>query len=583
MITKVSLIKLLFDALSLFIVWWLVDGSPETLILIPLFLGAIAQFVRYRGMLKALNVNEIIILYLISVGFMLIHSLYLGQMTMELVFFYVLNFVGLISWRLIIYAYRNNFPTSAKNLLKGGKTVILVGAGEATQIYLDMNISPDAYHLGIVDDNLTLKGRAVAGVKVLGPIKDIPMLLETYHIDQIVYMIPSINITKHQPFFNIIQTKYPHIEILTTPSLSDINYGLKSISELSNLNLLTVNNTPKDLTLSPSIVKQLHEKIIMITGGCGSIGSVLVRQLLDLQPTCRVVVIEHSELALYNLQEQCQDDIDSQRLTLYLGDYADLILLRSILKKHKPTMVFHAAAYKHVNILEKHNAFSAVYNNCIKSIAFAEELKKHTFIKTLLLVSTDKAVHPSNVMGKTKRIVEASLQSIFHGTHIHLVITRFGNVVGSKGSVFHKFLRQIENRQKITLTDKRVTRYFMNITQAANLLIQVSLIGKGSQVYVLNMGQPVSMYDFLVSMIKKYGTEAQLDDIVITGLREGEKQQEELYYEHEQMKALDEHLFVGSYGDLNFQVDEFKAFFDSLEDHYDEAALKKYLDSLGIF
>ena len=579
---KTILLKFLFDASSLLIVGLLVADSLETLFFSALYLALILITGDYKSMLRDMDISDISRLLLISVGVFIIQSLSIGSVSEELLLFYSMSFFSLVLWRLMIYSYRNKTLPRAIKLIKKKQTII-VGAGQATQIFLNLNTSTNNSYLGIFDDNESLKGRTKSGIKVLGTIKEIASFLEKHHVDRIIYMIPSTNINKHQKFFNIIQATYPLIEILTAPSLSDISYGLKNISELTNINLLTVNNEPKIVSLSSSDLKALHNKTILVTGGGGSIGSVLVRQLLDLEPTSSVVVVEHSELAVYDLQEQCQDYIDARRLTVHLGDYADIIPLRSILKKHKPALVFHAAAYKHVNILEKHNIYSAFYNNCIKSIAFAEEIKKHAFIKTLLLVSTDKAVHPTNVMGRTKRIVESSLQELFHGTHVRFVITRFGNVVGSKGSVFHKFLRQIENRQKITLTDKSVTRYFMNITQAVNLIIQASLIGKASQVYVLNMGQPVLMYDFLVSMIKKYGTEEQLDDIVITGLRKGEKQTEELYYAHENIQSFDDNLFVGAFGDNNFQVEEFKAFFDSLEDTSDETALKKYIESLGIF
>ena len=579
---KTILLKFLFDASSLLIVGLLVADSLETLFFSALYLALILITGDYKSMLRDMDISVISRLLLISVGVFIIQSLSIGSVSEELLLFYSMSFFSLVLWRLMIYSYRNKTLPRALKLIKKKQTII-VGAGQATQIFLNLNTSTNNSYLGIFDDNESLKGRTKSGIKVLGTIKEIASFLEKHHVDRIIYMIPSTNINKHQKFFNIIQATYPLIEILTAPSLSDISYGLKNISELTNINLLTVNNESKIISLSSSDLKALHNKTILVTGGGGSIGSVLVRQLLDLEPTSSVVVVEHSELAVYDLQEQCQDYIDARRLTVHLGDYADIIPLRSILKKHKPALVFHAAAYKHVNILEKHNIYSAFYNNCIKSIAFAEEIKKHAFIKTLLLVSTDKAVHPTNVMGRTKRIVESSLQKLFHGTHVRFVITRFGNVVGSKGSVFHKFLRQIENRQKITLTDKSVTRYFMNITQAVNLIIQASLIGKASQVYVLNMGQPVLMYDFLVSMIKKYGTEEQLDDIVITGLRKGEKQTEELYYAHENIQSFDDNLFVGAFGDNNFQVEEFKAFFDSLEDTSDETALKKYIESLGIF
>ena len=406
--------------------------------------------------------------------------------------------------------------------------------------------------------------------------------MQQNQVDNIIYMIPSVNIHKHKPIFNRIQKAYPRAEILSAPNLNDINGGLKNLTELSNLNLLAVNESSADSSLHPTIVKKLKGQTILITGGAGSIGSTLVESLFNLDQGSLIVVLDNDESAAYQMSESLQAFIGQGKLILHLGDYGDINQLNSILNKYQPAFIYHAGAYKHVNILENANVYSAIDNNCIKAIRMAREIKNHSCVENFVLVSTDKAVHPSNIMGLSKRIVEISLSKVFRGSSVSYIIVRFGNVVGSNGSAFHKFLRQIQNHQKITLTDRSVSRFFMNINQAANLIIKASLIGSTGTVYILNMGEPVKVYDFVVSMIHKYGSKDQVNDIIITGLRPGEKIDEELFYDDENIQVFDKTIFVGKLADRDFNVKEFETFFAELTDISDEESIKSYLTRLKI-
>ena len=249
---KIILLKLLFDASSLLIVGLLVADSLETLFFSPLYLALILISGDYKSMLRDMDIIDLSRLLLISVGVFIIQSLSIGSVSEELLLFYSMSFFSLVLWRLMIYSYRNKTLPRALKLIKKKQTII-VGAGQATQIFLNLNTSTNNSYLGIFDDNESLKGRTKSGIKVLGTIKEIASFLEKHHVDRIIYMIPSTNINKHQKFFNIIQATYPLIEILTAPSLSDISYGLKNISELTNINLLTVNNEPKIICYPPPI------------------------------------------------------------------------------------------------------------------------------------------------------------------------------------------------------------------------------------------------------------------------------------------------------------------------------------------
>jgi len=309
----------------------------------------------------------------------------------------------------------------------------------------------------------------------------------------------------------------------------------------------------------------------------------IVQQLLELCEVAKVVIVDNNELSAYNLSELMQKEIKNKRLVIHLSDYADIDQLRQIIELYKPTSIYHAAAYKHVNLLESINAYSAVHNNCIKSIHLARALRDYKFIMNFVLVSTDKAVKPQNIMGLSKRIVELSLNNIFEESPINLITVRFGNVIGSNGSVFHKFMHQIQNHQKLTLTDLSVTRYFMNIKQAANLIIKASLVGKPGYTYVLNMGKPIKIHSLLINMIEKYGTKKQLNDIVITGLNPGEKKYEELYYKDESFKVYDETMYEGKNKNINFEIEKFEKFFKDNAGTFKYKDIKRYLKSIKIF
>ena len=460
------------------------------------------------------------------------------------------------------------------------KLTLIIGAGEATSIFLRNRHSSDYEVKGIVDDSVRLHGDIVEGVKVIGNIGQLEEFICLYKVKNIIYLIPSSDISKHLTLFKAIQKKYPTLIWLETPPLNDISRGLRSLFELSNVNFLPVNQTPSKLILTSQQKTKVAGKIALITGGAGSIGSKIVEELLAQNLFVTVVVIDNSEMNAYHLSEDHPKALAQKKLIIHLADYGDVAEVDKHIVQYEPTVIYHAAAYKHVNLLENGNVYTAVHNNLVKSLTLAKVIQSHTCIKSFILVSTDKAVNPTNVMGQTKRLVELALNNLFNNSGVDMITVRFGNVIGSNGSVFHKFLRQIEGRQKITLTDKDVTRYFMNISQAASLIIKISLIGERGKVYVLNMGEPIKIYDFLMEMIDKYGEPEQKRSLLITGLRPGEKHFEELYYSHENIQPLGKDLFVGEMTDRKLDVNKLINECTQWGRNQDEALMKKWLSQI---
>lgn len=580
---KVIAIKILVDLTVLLILWFAYKlPLPQFVFILPFMLAT-----HFLGMNKTMlgffDAIEVIKLLVVTFSIFIVHLIYLNGLDNNLLNTYSLAFILLLGVRLFFYVLRNLHLLTGKSIPYKNNKAIIVGGGEATSIFLTRRISAQYNILGIFDDNLLKKGRNIAGSKILGTVDELIGFIEKHPIDQIIYMIPSVNIDKHRLVFNYIQKNYPKIDFLSAPSLNDINAGLRSLTELSNDNFLLHNVDIIDTKINPDKLKKLKGKTVIVTGGAGSIGKSLVENLFELVENITIVVIDKDELASYYLSELLQPYYDKKKLIIHLGDYGDRSNISGILRKYNPEYVYHAGAYKHVNLLESDNVYSAVHNNCIKAIRLAKEIKRHPSVKYFVLVSTDKAVNPSNIMGLTKRIVEISLNKLFECTSVSFITVRFGNVIGSNGSVFHKFLRQIKSNQKITLTHPSVSRFFMNINQAATLTIKASVEGESGKVYILNMGKSVIIYEFLISMIEKYGSKDQESDIIITGLKPGEKIKEELFFDHEKIKEFDGSMFEGDLKKIDLDIDKFEVFFKNLKDTTNEKVIRTMLKKIKIY
>ncbi|MCL5260497.1 MAG: polysaccharide biosynthesis protein, partial [Gammaproteobacteria bacterium] len=323
-----------------------------------------------------------------------------------------------------------------------------------------------------------------------------------------------------------------HINFQTLPSISELAAGdvtLKSLREVDVEDLLGREQVAINWQEVQNVITG---KVILISGGGGSIGSEICRQVARLKPQA-LVVLERAEFNLYQLQQEITANFPELNFITYLGSVADKLLVKNILHETKPDMIFHAAAYKHVPILET-QIYSAITNNVIGTKTLAEAAVA-AGIKKFVMVSTDKAVHPTNIMGATKRLAEMICQS-YSNDKTQFITVRFGNVLGSSGSVVPLFKKQLAAGGPITVTHPEITRYFMTIPEAVCLILQTCVLGKGGEIFVLDMGEPVKIAYLAEQIIRLSGKQPGVDvKIVYTGLRPGEKMHEELFYQNEEM------------------------------------------------
>ena len=387
--------------------------------------------------------------------------------------------------------------------------------------------------IAFVDDKPRRLGQEIHGVPIMGRVEDVPALVVKLEIDIILLAIPSANNRKMRRIVEICERA--DVPFRSVPQLQDLMSGNVRINELRKVSIEDLlGRDPVSLDW-PAIRRKLAQKTVLITGGGGSIGSELCRQLAQLNPN-RLVILDHSEFNLYQIQMELVHKFPELELQCHLGDVTDRPCVEDIFMRHHPEVVFHAAAYKHVPMLEP-QIRQAMHNNVLGTRNVAEIADK-AGCGIFVLVSTDKAVNPANVMGASKRAAEIFCQNFDANSKTRFITVRFGNVLGSAGSVIPLFRKQIAAGGPVTVTDPRMERFFMTIPEACQLIMQTVVLGKGGEIFVLDMGEPVKINYLAEQMIRLSGkTPGEDVRIEYIGLRPGEKLFEELFHEKERLET----------------------------------------------
>ncbi|CAM8407433.1 COG1086 Predicted nucleoside-diphosphate sugar epimerases [Candidatus Methylopumilus universalis] len=409
--------------------------------------------------------------------------------------------------------------------LKKGDPVIIFGAGAAAvSLVKELSQSKQWRVIGLLDNDKSMHGREIQGVKVLGDIASLPKLTSQYGARHVIIAMPSVNHQERRKSLSLISQL--GLEVLTVPAIDDLISGRLNISQIRRIDVEDLlGRDAVDLDNS-SITQLISQHAVLVSGAGGSIGAELCRQIIKFNPS-HLICLDISEYALYQLEQELSGKNLLLQLIYVVGDIKNAVRLNHLLAQYRPKVVFHAAAYKHVPLMETHNVSEALNNNVLGTYTLAEACKKAKVDK-FVLVSTDKAVYPTNVMGATKRLAEMVCQGLQGKKGTQFIIVRFGNVLGSSGSVIPKFREQIKAGGPVTVTHPEITRYFMSISEATQLVLQASLMGKGGEIFVLEMGEPVRIFDLAKDMIKLSGFNEDEIKIEFSGLRPGEKLYEEL-------------------------------------------------------
>ncbi len=432
-------------------------------------------------------------------------------------------------------------PRFAYRLLKdwriyhhAGKNVLIVGAGQAGEMLArDLLRDPERNYrpVGLVDDNQEKRHKDIHGLPVVGDCGDIPNAVGERDVDLLMLALPSASQQQLRRIVGICEATGKPFRIL--PRMQDLVNGQVSLKELRDVKIDDL--LGRDV-VSPdwdAITHGAREKTILVSGGGGSIGSELCRQLARLRPQ-QLVILERSEYNLYSIELELRRKYPDLPLAAVLGDVGDAPAVEQLLRRYRPQAIFHAAAYKHVPMLEE-QARAAVTNNVFGTRVLATLADRHG-CEVFVMISTDKAVNPTNVMGASKRVAEIVCQAMATWSKTRFIIVRFGNVLGSTGSVVPLFQQQIAAGGPVTVTHPDITRYFMTIPEAAQLILQGSVIGSGGEIFVLDMGKPVKIAYLAEQLILLSGKRPGVDiEIVYRGLRPGEKLHEELFYAEERL------------------------------------------------
>lgn len=512
---------------------WRYAGTMELLRLIVVGLGSLAFGLLYRGLFTyagpAYNIPN-----------PLVFNAYM-------MFFFV-GAMYRISLRLLV-AIKHRLTRAT---VKPKNRVIVYGAGytgAALVKRLLENPDDDYLPVAIIDDDKSKEGNIISNLLVEGDRNEIKRVIEKYRANVIAIAITNLSKTDLRSIFDYI--KQFEVKIMITSAFrdaqSEINSDIISIRNIKIEDLLHRDEHTMDRELVDGFIK---DKVIMVTGGAGSIGSELCRQALKYG--CRhLVIYDHHENGMFEFNEELKKLYERGRYSLEMGSVRDRNKLREVMDYYKPEVVFHAAAYKHVPMMEI-SADESVKNNVFGTKNVFEQCNE-SGVKKFILISTDKAINPANIMGATKRVAELCLQNASKTFTTQLAAVRFGNVLGSSGSVIPTFIKQINEGGPVTVTDKNMKRYFMTIPEAVRLVLQAGALANGGEVFVLDMGEPVYIYDLASDLIRMSGLIPEKDiEIKITGLRPGEKLFEELQYGNENVdKTTHKDIFICKLNDFD--------------------------------
>ncbi len=422
------------------------------------------------------------------------------------------------------------------------KNLVIIGAGSSSEKIIREVIDNPALHYNIVglcdDDNYKI-GATIHGIPILGPIKSLTEMTISY--DELVICIPTATNEQMRRIVAICKsTNKPYRTVPTLNELMDGKVSLSNVREVSMVDLLGRKEVQLDHS---SISKYIYGKRVLVTGAGGSIGSELVRNCMTFDPDL-LILFDQSEHNLFKIEKECEVSDHPIAFQSILGDIRDKPLLHRLFSSFKPDVVFHAAAYKHVPMQEKH-PWEAVLTNIQGTLNLIDSAEDYS-VDRFVLVSTDKAVNPSNIMGATKHIAEKLIHTKSYDSKVNYMAVRFGNVIGSSGSVIPTFQEQIKKGGPITITDPNMQRYFMSISEAAQLILQAGALGKGGEIYVLDMGDPVNIKDIAYELIRLSGLEPEKDiSIDYIGSRPGEKMYEELKSNNESMvETIHDKIFM---------------------------------------
>lgn len=477
--------------------------------------------------------------------------------------------------RTVLNKYRN---------IKTSNNVMIIGAGEATNVIM-REIQNSSYLANsniacIIDDDRRKVGKYIRGVKVIGTRDKIKEAAKLYDIDEIIFAIPSASNEVKRDILNICKETDCTLKIL--PGVYQMVDGEINVNSIRNVDVLDLlGRDPIEVDIE-SIMGYVKDKVIMVTGGGGSIGSELCRQLVSHKPK-QLIIFDIYENNAYDIQQELKINYPDANVVTLIGSIRNVSRLESVFAQYKPDIVYHAAAHKHVPLMEV-SPDEAVKNNVVGTWNVARMADKYG-VKKFVMISTDKAVNPTNVMGATKRICEMIVQTYNEISKTDFVAVRFGNVLGSNGSVIPLFKRQIEAGGPVTVTDPNIIRYFMTIPEAVSLVLQAGAYAKGGEIFILDMGEPVKIDDLAKNLIRLSGYTLGVNmEIKYTGLRPGEKLYEELLMKEEGLQETDNKLIhIGK--PIEFDKENF---FDNIEKLKEEAysetgnireSLKKVVDT----